>query len=262
MSENNRNTIRLAEAPDADACTEYRSVSVLAVVAAILGLLSLLALVDPAGWLIPVAAIVVSVIAICRIRSREAAMIGKKAAVLGLVIALLSGSAAVSRWFAARFFVERQARGIAAAWFGLLADNQPLKAHQLHVVPEERKPLDGDLPAVYQVTPKIREGLNGFLEDPLVHAVLALGKKAEIRFYECEGVWGSPGMENVQEIFSISFADENGKKKTFFASILLRRSPPENREVINWVVVEFKGGVRPSWISEEENTQSDGTTEM
>lgn len=251
MSENNPKRPHLSEAPDAAACEQYRSVSGLAVVGLFLGLISPLALVDPVAWLVPVAAVAVCAAAWFRIRRHATSMIGSKAAACGLVVALLCGSAAVSQWFALRWFVERQARGIAAAWFELLRDDQPLKAHQLNLIPTERKPLDEDLPGVYKLGPKNRDDLYKFLENPLVRTVLALGEKADIRFYQCEDSWGPFGKENVKELFSITYTDENGQKKTFFASVLLRRFPPNNVEgveEINWVVADMKGGVEPPWI--------------
>ena len=258
MSANDHKPAHLAESPDFQAFTQYRSVCGLAIVGLLFGLLSPLALIDPAAWLVPLVAVIICWTAILRIRRHAAVMIGRKVAICGLVIAVLSGTTAVSQWFGRRSFVERQARGIAAAWFTLLANGQPLKAHQLNLIPTERKPLDGDLLDVYKREPKSREYLDKFLKKPLVRTTLALGKKADIRFYKCEGTWGRFGKENVREIYSISFDDENGKRKTFFASVLLRRSPPKQPDEINWVVADFKGGVQPPGMPvEEENTRPD-----
>ncbi|MEA1949961.1 MAG: hypothetical protein U9N87_01135 [Planctomycetota bacterium] len=252
MSDNDVKSSHLSESPEAQACGEYRSVSGLALFGLFLGLLSPLALTGPSGWLIPAAAIIICLAALWRIRLKDETMIGRKAAVFGLLLAVLCGTTAISQWFATRWIVEHQARGIATAWFELLADDQPLKAHQLSLIPGERKPLDASLLHVYQRGPKRREELDKFLAEPLVRSILALGKKADIRFYECGGIWGPPGKENVQEIYSISFEDKQGKKKTFFATVLLRRFPPDQAEKINWVVASSEGGVRPPWISEEE----------
>ncbi|MBN2296283.1 MAG: hypothetical protein JXM70_27885 [Pirellulales bacterium] len=252
MSESDLKSAHLSESPEAEACEQYHSVSGLALFGLILGLLSPLALTGPSGWLVPAVAIVICLAALVRIRIKAEAMIGRKAAVFGLLLAVLCGTAAVSQWLANRWMVERQARGIATAWFDLLADDQPLKAHQLSLVPGERKPLDGTLLHIYQRGPKRREELDQFLSEPLVRTILALGKKADIRYYDCKGIWGPPGKENVQEIYSISFEDKDGKKKTFFASVLLRRFPPDLENNINWVVASSEGGIRRPWLSEEE----------
>ncbi len=253
MSDKDLKSAHLSESPEAEACGQYRSVSGLAVIGLFLGLLSPLALTGPAAWLVAVAAIIICLAALWRIRQKAETMIGRKAAVVGLVLAVLFGATAVSQWFSHRWIIERQARGIATAWFDLLADDQPLKAHQLNLIPAERKPLDGPLLHVYQRGPKRREELDKFLEEPLIRTILALGKKADIRFYKCGGIWGPPGKENVQEIYSISFDDEQGKRKTFFATVLLRRFPADQAEKINWVVADSEGGVRPPWMSEEDN---------
>ena len=263
MSANNHKPARLAEAPDPQAFTQYRSVCGLAIVGLLFGLLSPLALIDPAAWLVPLVAVIICWTAILRIRRHDTVMIGRKAAICGLVIAVLSGTTAVSQWFSHRSFVERQAREVATAWFALLADDQPLKAHQLNLIPAERKPLDGDLPGVYKRRLKNREDLDEFLEKPLVRTILGLGKKADIRFYKCEGMWGPFGKENVKEIYLISFDDENGKRKTFFASVLLRRFPPKQPDEINWVVADFKDEIRPLGMpEEEENTRPDDDIDL
>ena len=263
MSANDHKPAHLAESPDSQAFTQYRSVCGLAIVGLLFGLLSPLALIDPAGWLVPLVAIIICWTAILRIRRHYTIMIGRKAAICGLVIAVLSGTTAVSQWFSHRSFVERQAREVATAWFALLADDQPLKAHQLNLIPAKRKPLDGDLLGVYQHGPKSREDLDEFLKKPLVRTILALGKKADIRFYMCEGMWGPLGKENVKEIYSISFDDENGKRKTFFASVLLRRFPPKQHNEINWVVAEIKGGIQPPGMPEEAaNARPDDNIEL
>lgn len=251
MSDNNHTSAQLSESPEAEAFHQYRSVSGLAIFGLFFGLLSAVALTGPAAWLVPVAAAAVCLAALWRIRQKAGTVIGRKAALCGLALAVLFATTAVSQWFGQRWIIERQARGIASSWFDLLADDQPLKAHQLNLIPAERNPLDGPLLHVYQRGPKRRDELDKFLEKPLVRAVLALGKKADIRFYACDGIWGPPGKENVKEIYSIGFDDENGQRKTFFASVLLRRFPPEQVEKINWVVADFEGGVRPPWMSEE-----------
>ena len=252
MSDNNHKTAHLSESPEAEAYEQYRSVSGLAIFGLFLGLFSPLALTSPAAWLVPVVAAIVCLAALWRIRHKSETMIGRKAALCGLVLAVLFAAAALSQWYGYRYTIEHQARGIATSWFDLLADDQPLKAHQLNLIPGERKPLDGPLLHFYQRGPNLRDELDKFLENPLVRTLLALGKKADIRFYECGGIWGPPGKENVREIYSISYDDKDGQRKTFFASVLLRRFPPDQEDQINWVVADFDGGVRPPWMSEEE----------
>ena len=133
--ENCPTTPRLAEAPELEACTQYRSISSLAIVGLLFGLLSPLALVDPVGWLVPFTAIVVCVAAILRIRCRAASMMGRKAAFCGLFLAVLSAAAAVTEWFAFRFFVERPETIIPRdllldkVWGGITVVSRTVDAH-------------------------------------------------------------------------------------------------------------------------------------
>jgi hypothetical protein len=250
MSDDNLKSPHLGESPETEAFDEYRSVSGLAVFGLFLGFLSLLAFTGPAGWIVPLITIVVCLAALWRIHSQGENMIGHKAAVCGLILAVLFGAMSVSQWFSYRWMIKRQARGIASAWFDLLTDGQPMKAHQLTLLPTERKPLDGPLLHVYQRGPTRRRELDEFLAEPLVRTILALGKKADIRFYKCDAIEGISGYEKVRAIYSISFDDENGNRKTFFASVVLRRIRTDQSEKINWFVSESEGGIRLRWMLE------------
>ena len=251
MNANDHKQPHFSESPDTEVFIQYRSVSAMAVVGLFFGLLSPLALIDPVAWLVPVAAIAICWIAIIKIRSRDSVMIGRKAAICGLVIAVLSGTAAVSSWFARKAFIERQARTFATAWFSLLSGDQPLKAHQLTLLPPERKPFDAKLAGVYEKGPKAKEELDEFLGNPLVFAALNLGDKADIRFRKCEGIQGPSGKENIKEVFSISFDDESGKRQTFAASLLLRRLPPIMPDQINWVIADIDSELKSEDIPKQ-----------
>lgn len=258
MSNEKHRPVCLTEAPDIELVEQYRSVSAPAIIGLIFGLLSFLALVGPAGWIIPPVAAAVCGIAIWRIRKSAAQMVGQPAAVIGLLLAVLCAAAAVSQWYSYRWIIEHQARGIADSWFALLADDQPLKAHQLTVVPAERKSLDGFLLDAYKHSKQRRESLDDFLGNATVHALLTLGRKADVRFYKCGEISGQSGKENIYEIYSVTFPEDGGRKKTFFVSVLLRRFPPEKAEAINWAVANIRGGIKPPWLPDDEKENPAG----
>ena len=67
----------------------YHSVSALAIIALVVGLLSPLAFAHELLWALPLTAIALSIVAIVRIDRSEGLLIGRWAAVLGLVVLTL-----------------------------------------------------------------------------------------------------------------------------------------------------------------------------
>lgn len=101
----------------------YRPVSVPAVAAALLGVVSAMALVSPVFWAVPIAGVAVAVAALVDVARRDAPKAGRLVALAGLGLALGFGTqaiagAAVGEWLArgraesaVRFWVETIAAG-------------------------------------------------------------------------------------------------------------------------------------------------------
>ena len=87
---------------------EYRAVSSSAVAGLILGLLSPAAAIDPVLWAVPIAGIIFSSLSLRRIAQNAPALIGRKAAIVGLILSIFFGSAAVTDWCAYRAMLRRQ----------------------------------------------------------------------------------------------------------------------------------------------------------
>ena len=96
-------------APAAGDELPYRSVSSLAVLSLVLGLLSVTALTSPGAWLVPLPAALCAVWALHRIRQRPDELLGRKAALAGLALALSFGCWAPARYFTDRWLINRQA---------------------------------------------------------------------------------------------------------------------------------------------------------
>src|SRR5689334_5841351 len=86
----------LPEHPDSD-LIEYRPVSGWCVAAVLLGLASILALIHPLLWSVPLAGVCVSLLALRRLDRSETKLLGRKAALVGLAFSLIYGVAAPVR---------------------------------------------------------------------------------------------------------------------------------------------------------------------
>ncbi len=225
---------------------EYRAVSGLAVTALVLGVLSVAALVDLLAWLFPVAGILTSGLAIAQIARQRPELVGRKAAVAGLLLSLLFGSMAVGHWVSYRWLVQREARAVGMAWFERLARGQPQLAHQLTLAPDDRQPPRSDAWAAYRTSRTLHEALEQYVAEPLLRTLLALGQQAAVRFYATEDLDGPAGDEVVAQLYAVTF-EKDGQKTSFFVRMVVRRAAAEIPDRAAWQIVGVEGGVYPAW---------------
>lgn len=223
---------------------EYRALSTLAVVGLIFGLLSAAALVDPFAWCLPLLGVLFSLGALRRIARAEPALVGRKAALIGLVLALLMGSTALGQWGGTRYLLRRQARQFATVWFDALRGQQPQVAHQLTQRPKIRRPLDAALWEFYRTGPDRREQLEEYTAQPLVHTLLALGEGARVRYCGTRAVGRYASGFSVFQIFAVTF-DQAGRRTTFFVGVDARRTAPDDSGKADWYLAGAKGGIDP-----------------
>jgi hypothetical protein len=229
------------------AVTEYRAVSGLALVGLGFGILSPLALLSPGLWILPGVGIVASGLALVRIAREQPALLGRKAAMVGLVVSVLMAAAAPAEWLTYRWIMDREARQIAAAWFGFLADDEPHKAYELTMDPRERRPLDDGLWQEFYIGSRRRQDLERFVDKKEVRALLALAGKALVQYYQTEtgGTTDRYGhYAGLTQVYAVTF-DDGGRKKTFFTSLRMRRFRTNETGIANWQIDSINGGIRP-----------------
>src|SRR5687767_14150516 len=81
----------------------YQPLSVSAIVGLVLGLISFTALFHPVLWLVPVLGVVVNLYALSSMDDSRPA-VGRKSAMIGLVLSLLLGAAAPARIYSYEYF--------------------------------------------------------------------------------------------------------------------------------------------------------------
>lgn len=146
---------------------EYRSMSALAVVAFALGILSLLALISPVLWIVPVAAIVVALTAIRVIKS-DPQKGGQRLATIGLVVAVCVGIWAVSYHFSREWYLFHKARLFADDWLAVVQNGDLFEAHQLHLPYLDRLEDKEKLTEYYDSVVEVEDSATEFFgEKPL-----------------------------------------------------------------------------------------------
>lgn len=234
--------VHITDSQDAEMAS-YRPLAVQAVLGLIFGLLSPLAMVDPMLWAIPVLGLFFSYWALRRIKKSSQAMIGWKIAIAGFMFSLLFLAAAPSDWLYYRWMVSQEARQFAALWFKYVVQDEPTKAHQLTAAPQTRQPLDNKLWAYYRGNVRQRRELENYVKSPAVRTLLALGARAQVRFYQTAGQARNNDNDQVEQIFAVTY-EEGGERKSFFVLVRMLRMKLKSGGA-EWRILGAEAGIRP-----------------
>lgn len=238
--------------PEEDDVVAYHSVSGLAITALLLGLISFSALLGPAFWILPILAFVASLWALWQLSRYGSALVGRKAALVGLLLATTFGTAALTDWFVYREMVRREAVEFGMVWFECLKTGRPWAAMQLTEGPLTRSPLD-KIPkppahAVVDTAPGFSSDpwktMDYYVARPLVRLLLTLGDKAEARYYDTEFQGSEGDRDQINQIYAVTYSD-GAEKKTFFVTLVMERSRLNKSQRSYWRVTQSDGGVQP-----------------
>jgi hypothetical protein len=228
-----------------DDITEYRAVSSLAVGGLLAGLASVAVFLSPLAWFVPLAGLVLSGLALWRIARLSPALVGRKAAIAGLLLSIMFAVQTPADWYVHRRMVRGEARQFASLWFDAIHEGAIEKAHQLTLDPRRRRPLDQQLPDLYRNSVRSRTELKEFVAQPAVRTLLALGPKAQPRYYETVSQSREDGnRDELELIYAITYDDEKNQRKSFFVAVAMERSLLDSGRA-NWRVVQAVGDVRP-----------------
>ncbi|MFM9058771.1 MAG: hypothetical protein ACKOSQ_06585 [Planctomycetaceae bacterium] len=112
---------RRAAAGEGDTVSGYRPVSAIAVGAAAIGLASMLALLSPALWVLPLVGIAVSIAALVDVGRRDAPKAGRLAALAGLGLSLGFGAQALAAAGTAEWLARGRAEAAVRFWLDAIA---------------------------------------------------------------------------------------------------------------------------------------------
>jgi hypothetical protein len=226
-----------AETVDADVL-EYRAVSGLAVASLLAGLISLVAILAPIFWIVPLLSIFTSFIALFRINAAGPTVLGRRAALLGLALSIVSLTAIVTEMVSARWWLAYDAQRVSQEWLDALGRGKRHEAHELCLIPELR---------LQPNSAQAKADFKRFMSDPLVRTLLALGKRFDARYYETEQLTrdDEQDMDVVTLVYAVTFA-EAGKKKSFFVRFRLERTVERFTRRCQWRIAAVDGGIHPA----------------
>ncbi|MGD0897754.1 MAG: hypothetical protein ABR915_07940 [Thermoguttaceae bacterium] len=227
----------------ADDITRYRAMSGLAVAGLLTGLASAVAMMGPLGWIVPAVGLACNGLALARIAHAGPALIGRKAALTGLFLSALFATAAPTQWFVGHRLVRNEAIRFAAVWFDALRQGDPYKAQQLTLDPRFRCPKGETYREFYSRYPNWGNELKRYVLQPPVRALLALGPKALVRFYETADQGEQEARPWVQLTYAVTYDDPAEGATTFFITLAMDRFMVAGRP--DWRVTRVDGAVHP-----------------
>lgn len=224
----------------------YRAVSKLAVSALVFGGLSFTALIHPLLWLTPVVALLLCGLALWDIARSDRVLTGRRCAVWGLALAMFFGAAGPAKWAGYRWLIRREARQVADEWWQHIEADEPEKAFQLTVLPHLRQPRDETIWEFYRSNPESAEELHEYVKpESLVRTLLELRKQgASFRYYSSEGQESRGTRDWVVVVHAVTY-EQQGKKKTFFVRLQLKRYRSFRTGGGLWQIEQMFGGVKP-----------------
>ena len=222
-------------APDDEA--PYRTISVLSIVGLILGIAAPVAFLAPLLYAIPIVGIAITLLAIRRISLSEDSLIGRKAAVIGLVLSVASISAVFARTALFQELLSRQARVVALDWIGDLQSGDAETAFMLTSASRRSAPSGADGPpdTVSKLSP-----LDTFRADPVVHFLLDHAKGAPVTFVKDTAFDpATAGNERIQQLFRVGVPAEIGDAATTTLQVMLQRNGGADGASAPWLVAAY-----------------------
>jgi hypothetical protein len=249
MSTSQHNPPRVFDPADQEVAS-YRALSSLALAGFVAGLLSPAALLSLVLWFLPVVAVLLSGAALWRITARWPELVGRPAALAGLLLGTAFLVAAPVDDFVYRWLLRRQAREFAEIWIDSVRKAKKdhlevYKAHHLLIDPRHRSPQPDELPKFYHDAEQFRRALKTFINEPVMRTLFALGTSAEIRFYETAEERLNDGGDLEQQTYAVTYRDEKNQPTTFFIKLVMQRTIDPSNGHAGWTLVRVDGGVRP-----------------
>lgn len=225
----------------------YRPLSGAAIVACVLGVVSLSAFLTPALWIVSLAGVLAALWAWFHIHQYEPPLSGRTSVLAGLLFSVFAAVGAPVQWSLQRYLLGREAEQFAMLFFNYLLQDQPHKAHQLSRTAFERAPLDDHLWDKYPPDSTARKDIEAFLERKEVRAVILLGKdpRTKVRRFSTEKIWYEQGETKVAQSFAVTYYDPHNVKRTFFLTMILNRHPLRAAKVSDWYVSDISSYTAP-----------------
>jgi hypothetical protein len=229
-------------ADDAEETTQYRSLSVLAIVSLVLGLASPLCFGAVLLMVIPLAGIATSILALRRIYTSDGALAGAWAAVAGLVLSSMFLVAPFTRVYVLRVVRTRQAQEFARSWIDTVRAGDTEHAFRLTI-----DSTRGSMPPEPGQPPPKETPYDRFVAQPIVKALVAAGPDSTVNFVTTTSYDArSFNHVYVQQRYDIVPPTTKNNAATVHLQVMVQRAklPSEGRS--RWMIWSFDDAYKPT----------------
>jgi hypothetical protein len=220
-------------------------ISALSVVSLMLGLAAPLSLMAPLLWAIPLFGAVLAMVTMRRIALSDGALIGRRAAVIGLALSVASLCAAASRSIVTQQVLSHQARSTALEWFTLLEAGDVASAFQ-YTVDSTRGPAPPPPPGSAEPAEPPRDLMAEFRGKAVVQYLTSVGQGAQTQFdQDLEFTIESNGEVRLRQQFLVTPAT-GSSSSTVAVHVTMIWSRPARLASAKWLVADFGGENLPA----------------
>ena len=213
------------------------------------GIVSLTAFLYSNCIFIAIGGILLSLFAYFHVKRSQGALIGSKAALLGLSLSIIAFVGVTAMWSYYQYTVRTEANRFLRIWF------DAVKAKNIRLVVEMRTPtwyrkLDSDLEDWWKSKLTFkgemdREGVDMFvssLNDPCMKTLWALGDQADISYYKTIHNSYYDSKDTVALLYAVTVAKPNNinDRETFFIKFGAERvKNPNDKTQLGWATSGF-----------------------
>lgn len=198
-----------------------RSPQILAIVTLLLGLVSALALFNLLFWVFPLVTVALGAMSLASL-ARNPERIGRKAAWVGVLLAVLFGAWAVSRHFSRQAWLLDQARRNADVWLELVCQEKLQEAHQLHLHENQRMKEEATLDEFYASREEARIDYKSFYSTPPLNEFILVASQATVNFEGLDAYIPDEHEDNLLLRYSAEY-QEGGQPKKLEMRLVMRR---------------------------------------
>lgn len=197
----------------------YRSVSRLAVSAFVLGLLAPLSLGHPLLFAVPWIGLIVSWRALHNITRPNSSASGYGLAVTGLILAIVFGSWAPSKFIVEHVILSRQARQFAERWIDLVRNGKLQDAHRWMLAPIQRPDPSMPTQNFYEENVELQEDLEEEFTNEPGNLIASSGNEGTLDYLGVDHITGKTTDCQVTLIFEITFENSDRPPIRFLTSV-------------------------------------------
>ncbi len=222
--------------------TSYRRLSVTALIAFFLGILSFVIYFSVWFFFIAVIGIVLALIAVWLIRRSDGLLSGIGLAHCGLALSIISLVSVSVLWPYYIHELRLEGNRFFRIWLTALQTNNLPLAKGMGTPYWERSSIDNEekwWKEQYADKWKHR-GLHGYTDNKLVRTLLALGEKADITYDKTLAAVVGDGKDTVVSVYAVTYPTESGEKETFFIKMTgVRQFPTKDIKNAGWSLDPF-----------------------